>query len=100
MLYSKTLLQARDILKRLANSEDVSFEERVFIQEIASKDQSVNAWLTRARRIQQNEKVSNEIDELLTNLDIGSNEPNSFYKPEQEDLGEWFTGAPSWLARS
>ncbi|WP_241466565.1 MULTISPECIES: hypothetical protein [unclassified Prochlorococcus] len=39
------------------------------------------------------------IDQLLDGLELGSSEPDD-YCSEDEDLGEWFGGAPSWLGRS
>ncbi len=90
----------KDILLRVSKGEVVNLDERFFIQRVADKDQSVNSWLKRARRIQQSGQRNDEVDELLLNLDIGSTEPNSHYRPEDEDLGDWFTGAPSWLGRS
>ena len=43
---------------------------------------------------------SNPIDELLNGLDLCSSDPHSTYNPEKDDLGEWFSGAPSWIRRS
>ncbi|WP_236073723.1 hypothetical protein [Prochlorococcus marinus] len=40
------------------------------------------------------------IDQLLDALQLGSSEPDDDYCSEDEDLGEWFGGAPSWLGRS
>ena len=100
MLSPTSRERIQNILSRVAKGELVSLEERVFIHQIADKDQSVNSWLKRARRIQQKEVAVDSIDEFLGELDLGSIEPNSIFNPEQEDLGDWFTGAPSWLGRS
>ena len=40
------------------------------------------------------------IDQLLDSLNLGTEEPYSEFNPEKEDLGDWFMGCPSWLARS
>ena len=37
---------------------------------------------------------------LINELNIGSSEPDSTYNPKHEDLGSWFSGAPSWVSRS
>ena len=44
--------------------------------------------------------LSNPIDELLDGLDLCSDEPHSTYNPNSDDLGDWFSGAPSWIRRS
>ena len=64
------------------------------------KNQNVSSWLRKASRIQRNQPVASPIEELLTGLDLSSDEPNSTYNPDRDDLGEWFSGAPSWIRRS
>ena len=48
----------------------------------------------------RNKLNTNPLDELLNGLDLCSSDPHSTYNPDQEDLGEWFSGAPSWIRRS
>ena len=50
--------------------------------------------------MQREQNHSNPIDELLDNLDLRSADPHSTYDPDHNDLGEWFSGAPSWVRRS
>ena len=100
MLTTTTRLRIQEILKRLAMGNKVTLAERVYINKYASKHQSVSTWLRRASRMQRNKPNSNSIDELLNELDLYSSEPYSTYNPAQDDLGEWFSGAPSWIRRS
>ena len=100
MLSTSSRLKIQDILKRLARGQEVSLSERIYVKKHAERDQSVFSWLKRARRIQQKTLVNDSIDNLMNQLDLGSSEPSSSYNPEQEDLGDWFSGAPSWLGRS
>ena len=79
---------------------EVTLKERIYINKYATKNQNVSAWLRKAAHIQRNKQISNPIDELLTGLDLISEEPNSTYNPDKDDLGEWFSGAPSWIKRS
>ena len=78
----------------------VTLEERIYINKYAKKNQNVSSWLRKALRIQRINPVINPIDELLNGLDLNSDDPHSTYNPDQDDLGEWFTGAPSWIRRS
>ncbi len=80
--------------------EQVTLQERIYINKYATKNQNVSTWLRKASRIQRNHHTSNQIDELLNGLDLCSEEPHSSYNPEHDDLGEWFSGAPSWIRRS
>tara|TARA_Y100001968_G_scaffold317896_1_gene347454 strand:- start:226 stop:474 length:249 start_codon:yes stop_codon:yes gene_type:complete len=78
----------------------VTLEERIYINKYATKNQNVSSWLRKALLIQRKEPIQNQIDELLNGLDLGSDEPHSTYDPDRDDLGEWFSGAPSWIRRS
>ena len=100
MLTTSSRLRIQEILSRLAMGDQVTLEERIYINKYATKNQNVSTWLKRASRIQRNQHKSDPIDELLNGLDLCSEEPNSTYNPKQDDLGEWFSGAPSWIRRS
>ena len=100
MLSTSSRLRIQEILSRLATGDLVSLEERIYINKHATKNQNVSSWLRKALRMQRNHPISNPIDELLNELDLSSVEPNSTYNPDQDDLGEWFSGAPSWIRRS
>ena len=80
--------------------QKVTLEERIYINKYAAKNQIVSSWLRKASRIQRQEKINNQIDELLNGLDLSADEPHATYNPDHDDLGEWFSGAPSWIRRS
>ena len=100
MLTTSSRLRIQEILTRLSMGNKVTLEERIYINKYATKNQNVSNWLRKASRIQRNQPISNPIDELLNGLDLSPEEPNSTYNPDNEDLGEWFSGAPSWIRRS
>jgi len=100
MLTASSRIQIQEILTRLSKGNEVTLEERIYINKYASRNQDVSAWLREASHIQRKSIKSNQIDELLNGLDLYSSEPYSTYNPDQDDLGEWFSGAPSWVRRS
>tara|TARA_Y100001968_G_C19205086_1_gene641897 strand:+ start:194 stop:496 length:303 start_codon:yes stop_codon:yes gene_type:complete len=100
MLTTSSRIRIQEILKRIAMEDEVTLEERIYISKYASRNQSVSCWLRRASNYQRNRLKSNAIDELLNNLDLSSSDPQSTYDPNQDDIGEWFSGAPSWVRRS
>tara|TARA_Y100001968_G_C19209036_1_gene643823 strand:+ start:163 stop:468 length:306 start_codon:yes stop_codon:yes gene_type:complete len=101
MLTTSSRLRIQEILKRLAMGNSVTLEERIYLNKYARKNQNVSSWLRKASNIQQNKHISNNpIDELLNGLDLCSPDPHSTYNPDEDDLGEWFSGAPSWIRRS
>ncbi len=100
MLTTSSRLRIQEILTRLSMGNKVSLEERIYINKYAKKNQNVSLWLRKASRIQRNQPIFNPIDELLNKLNLSTDEPHSTYNPDQDDLGEWFSGAPSWVRRS
>ena len=100
MLTTNSRLRIQEILIRLAKGRIVTLEERIYINKFATKNQNVSSWLRKASLMQRNKHTSNPLDKLLDGLDLRSEEPHSTYNPDQDDLGEWFSGAPSWIRRS
>ena len=100
MLTTSSRLRIQEILTRLSMGNQVTLKERIYISKYATKNQNVSRWLRKASLIQRNQPISNPIDQLLNELDLSSEEPNSTYNPDHDDLGEWFSGAPSWIRRS
>ena len=100
MLTTTARIRIQEILNRIANGNDVTLEERIYLNKYASRNQNVSAWLRKASYLQRNKLNSNHIDELINGLDLCSSDPHSTFNPDQDDLGEWFSGAPSWIRRS
>ena len=100
MLTTTSRLRIQEILTRLSMGKQVTLEERIYINKYATNNQDVSIWLRKASRIQRKEQIRNQIDELLNALDLNSDEPHVTYDPDHDDLGEWFSGAPSWIRRS
>ena len=100
MLTTNSRLRIQEILTRLSMGKQVTLEERIYINKYATKNQNVSSWLRKASRIQRQEKTTNQIDVLLNGLDLSEDEPHVRYNPDHDDLGEWFSGAPSWIRRS
>jgi len=100
MLTTSTRLKIQHILNRLSNGNPVTLEERLYINKYAKTNQNVSNWLKEATRIQRKQDIYHPIDELLNGLNLCSPEPHSTYDPNQDDIGEWFSGSPSWIRRS
>ena len=86
MLTSSTRVRIQEILSRVAKGNQVTLEERIYINKYASRNQNVSAWLRKASNLQRNKINANPIDELLNGLDLCSSDPHSTFNPEQDDL--------------
>jgi hypothetical protein len=100
MLTPKTRLRLQEIIQRIADSQEVSLAERIYVQKFADRDATVWSWLRRAQRSRQSDTVPQGLDRFLADMDLGEVGPQGSFDPRRDDLGEWFSGAPSWLRRS
>tara|TARA_Y100001968_G_C18927276_1_gene512550 strand:- start:35 stop:337 length:303 start_codon:yes stop_codon:yes gene_type:complete len=100
MLTTKTRIKIQEILTKIASGNEVSLRDRIYLNKFASRNQNVSDWLRKASNIQRKKLNPNPIDELLHGLNLCSPDPTSTYNPDRDDLGEWFSGAPSWMRRS
>lgn len=99
MLTPSTRLRLQGILQRIGNDQPVTLDERIYVQKFADRDRIVASWLRQARRRRQGDG-GDGVDRFLADLDIGEADPRPPYRPGQDDLGDWFSGAPDWLRRS
>lgn len=102
MLTPTTRLRLQAILEKIGADQPVTLQERIYVQKFADRDQGVAAWLLRARRQQrqQGPRAQDGIDHLLEQLNLGPADPESTYRPGEDDIEGWFGGAPGWVRRS
>ncbi len=96
MLTTATRLRIQDILRRVAQGQSVSLQDRIYVNKFAEHDRTVNSWVSRARRQQLQSAPAKGLDGLLADLDLGSDEADDQYRG---DLGDWFGNASPWLRR-
>tara|TARA_B100000700_G_scaffold326097_1_gene436680 strand:- start:2388 stop:2690 length:303 start_codon:yes stop_codon:yes gene_type:complete len=100
MLSTSSRLRIEEILRRISNGDKVTLEERIYLNKYSTRYQNVSEWLRKASKLQRNKENLDPIDKLLDGLNLSSSEPHSTYNPNLDDLGDWFSGAPSWIRRS
>lgn len=100
MLTPSTRLKLQAILARISRDEPVSLQERIELQKHADRNATVAGWLRQARRRRCQSGPLTGLDRLLDDLNLGPADPEERHRPGQDDLGEWFGGAPGWLRRS
>ena len=100
MLSTSTLGRIKDILQRISKGEEITLQERIDLGKLADQNPTIETGVRRAQRLRQNQNATHKIDHLLNDLDLVSADPESTFKPKVDDLGEWFSGAPTWITRS
>jgi len=100
MLTPTTRLRLQEIIGRIADSHPVSLSDRIYVQKFADRDASVWSWLRRAQRSQRRGASVTDLDPLMEQMDLGDPFDGKGFDTSRDDLGDWFSGAPSWLRRS
>ncbi|MCP9835257.1 MULTISPECIES: hypothetical protein [unclassified Cyanobium] len=100
MLTPSTRLRLQDIIGRIADSQPISLNERIYVQKFANRDASVWSWLRRAQRQQRRGEPETDLERFMTQMDLVEPSDPSGFDPSRDDLGDWFSGAPTWLKRS
>jgi hypothetical protein len=100
MLTANTRLRLQDIIGRIADSQPISLNERIYVQKFADRDASVWSWLRRAQRQQRSVEPAMDIEHFMEQMDLGEPSDSKVFDPNHDDLGDWFSGAPNWLKRS
>jgi hypothetical protein len=100
MLTPSTRLRLKEIIDRIGNDQPVSLQERIYVQKFADRDRCVGSWLRKAQRHKHMPPNANALDHFLADLDIGASDPDSSFRSDADDIGDWFSGAPHWVRRS
>lgn len=100
MLTPNTRLRLQEIIGRIADSRPVSLCERIYVKKFADRDASVWSWLRRAQREQRRSEPKTDLEGFMGQMDLGEPCDIKGFDPSRDDLGDWFSGAPSWLKRS
>ena len=100
MLTPSTRLRLQDIIGRIADSQPISLSERIYVQKFADSDAIVWSWLRRAQRKQRRGEPQTDLERFMVQMELEEPSHSRGFYPSREDLGDWFSGAPSWLKRS
>ena len=107
MIYFKMLLsnqkrlKIQGIIKRIAQDKSITLEDRIYVEKFAQYNSTISLWLKKANSFRRNGVRSDGgIDSLLQSFGIDGLNDENHYKPNDDDISEWFGGAPGWLRRS
>ena len=102
MLLSNTKrLKIQKIIKRIAQDESITLEERIYVEKFAHHNSTISLWLKKANSFRRNgRKNDKSIDNLLQSFGIDGLNNENHFNPNEDDISDWFGGAPGWLRRS
>ena len=101
LLSNQKRLKIQAIIKRIVRDQEISLEERIYVEKFAQHNSTISLWLKKANSLRKNgEKSENGIDKLLQSLGIDALDKENYFNPNEDDISDWFGGAPDWLKRS
>ena len=101
LLSNQKRLKIQSIINRIVRDQEISLEERIYVEKFAKHNSTISLWLKKANSLRRNgEKSENGIDKLLQSLGIDALDKENHFNPNEDDISDWFGGAPDWLKRS
>ena len=100
-LTNKTRLKIKDIVKRISVDEEVSLEERIYVEKLAKHNSTIWTWLKKANSLRRYGKQNADgINGLIQSLGLDGLEAENHFDPKNDDIADWFSGSPDWVRRS
>ena len=100
-LVSRGNLQKEDRLTQSRLSLVLTLEERIYVEKFAHHNSTISLWLKKAHSFRRNgTKNDGSIDDLLQSFGIDGLDKENHFNPNEDDISDWFGGAPGWLRRS
>jgi len=101
LLSNQNRLKIQGIIKRIAQDRSISLEERIYVEKFAHHNSTISLWFKKANSFRRNGKKNDGgIDSLLQSFGIDGLNKENHFNPNEDDISDWFSGAPSWLRRS
>ena len=101
LLSNQKRLKIQGIIKRISQYQKISLEERIYVEKFAQHNSTIALWLNKANSYRRyGLKKDNGIDNLLQSFGINGMDKENHFKPNEDDISDWFGGAPDWLRRS
>ena len=100
-LSNQTRIKIQEIIKRISLNEEVTLQERIFVEKHAKNSSSVWTWIKRANSLRRHGKQNPEsINGLIQSLGLEGLDRESHFDPKNDDIADWFSGSPDWVRRS
>jgi len=101
LLSNSKRLKIQGIIKRIAQDKSITLKERIYVEKFANHNSSISLWLKKANSLRRHGIKDNDgIDNLLQSFGIDGLDKEYHFNPNEEDISDWFGGAPGWLRRS
>ena len=100
-LTNQTRLKIKNIIMRIETGEEVSLEERIYLEKLAKHNSTIWTWLKKANSLRRYGKQNVDgINGLIQSLGLDGLDSENHFDPKNDDIANWFGGSPDWVKRS
>ena len=101
LLSNQKIIKVKGIIQRIAQDKSITIEERIYVEKFAHHNSTISLWLKKAKSFRRI-GINNDggIDNLLQSFGIDGLNKENHFNPNEDDISDWFGGAPDWLRRS
>ena len=100
-LTTQTRLKIKNIITRISKDEQISLEERIYVEKLAKHNSTIWTWLRKANSFRRHGKQNSDgINGLIQSLGLNGLEAENHFDPKSDDIADWFSGSPDWVRRS
>ena len=97
----QTIFRIQEIIERISINEEITLRERIFVEKHAKNNSSIYASLKKANSLRRHGKQNPEtINGLIQSLGLDGLDSENHFNPKNDDIADWFSGAPDWVRRS
>ena len=97
----QTIFKIQEIIKKISINEEITLQERIFVEKHAQNNSSIWTSLKKANSLRRHGKQNQEsINGLIQSLGLDGLESENHFNPNNDDIADWFKGSPEWVRRS
>ena len=101
ILSNKKRLKIQRIIKRISIGQEISLEERIYVEKQAKCNTTISLWLKQANSLRRHGlQKEDSINSLLQSLGIDGLDKENHFNHDHDDLSEWFRNSLDWIKRS
>ena len=92
MLSTKYRLRLEEICRQIANKEEVSLSDMIWVEKLAKAHTTARDWLNKARRQAAQDIQEGSIDDFMNKMGLGDPDPSNYKTglDGAEDIRDWF----------
>ena len=92
MLSTKYRIRLEEICRQIANKEEVSLSDMIWVEKLAKAHTTARDWLNKARRQAAQDIQEGSIDDFMNKMGLGDPDPSNYKTglDGAEDIRDWF----------